>query len=65
METYHPPTLIDKSPNVATAILVLFVIGTIVFPLRVYTRLSNNAWGTDDTLMSIATVWALEMVHGG
>ena len=56
MEAYSPPTLIDKSPSVATAILVLIVLSLIVFPLRVYVRLTNRAWGTDDTLMSLAAV---------
>lgn len=56
MAAYDPPTLIDKSPSVATAVLILLVLSLIVFPLRVYTRLTNKAWGTDDTLMSAATV---------
>ena len=43
MAAYDPPTLIDKSPSVATAVLILLVLSLIVFPLRVYTRLTNKA----------------------
>ena len=56
MDTYSPPTLTGKSSNVATAILVLFALAVLVFPLRVYVRVTNKAWGIDDTLMAIATV---------
>jgi hypothetical protein len=56
MDAYDPPTLVDKSPNVVAAVLTLIAVALIVFPLRAYVRITNKAWGIDDTLMSIAAV---------
>lgn len=56
MDAYDPPMLVDKSTNVVAAILTLGILALIVFPLRAYVRITNEAWGCDDTLMAIATV---------
>lgn len=46
----------DKAPNLAASIIALAVIAYITYGLRVYTRLSNGAWGLDDWSMTLATV---------
>lgn len=56
MNAYDPPTLVDKSPNVFAAVATLAIVALIVFPLRAYVRITNRAWGIDDTLMAIALV---------
>lgn len=48
----------DNAPNVAATIIILVTISLIVFPLRVYTRLKHNAWGSDDWSMLVAVVRA-------
>ena len=56
MYAFDPPSLVDKSRNVVAAVLTLSIVGLVVFPLRAYVRISNKAWGIDDTLMAVATV---------
>lgn len=56
MDAFDPPSLVDKSPNVVAAVLTLSIVGLVVFPLRAYVRITNKAWGIDDTLMAVATV---------
>ncbi|USP74527.1 hypothetical protein yc1106_01801 [Curvularia clavata] len=46
----------DKSPHLAASIIALAVIAYITYGLRVYTRLSNGAWGLDDWSMTLATL---------
>jgi hypothetical protein len=56
MDAYDPPTLVDKSPDVFAAVATLAIVAFIVFPLRTYVRITNKAWGIDDTLMAVALV---------
>lgn len=53
--------LVDHAPDVAAAIITLGVVAFFVFPLRVYVRVNNGAWGMDDWCMTAATV-SLEML---
>ncbi|KAI4625150.1 uncharacterized protein J4E87_004996 [Alternaria ethzedia] len=46
----------DNAPELAASVIALAVIAYILFGLRVYTRLHNNAWGLDDWSMTAATV---------
>jgi hypothetical protein len=56
MNAYEASTLVDKSPNVVAAVSTLAIVALIVFPLRAYVRITNKAWGIDDTLMAVALV---------
>jgi hypothetical protein len=46
----------DNAPELAASVIALAVVAIILFGLRVYTRLHNNAWGLDDWSMTAATV---------
>lgn len=46
----------DNAPELAASVIALTVIAFILFGLRVYTRLHNNAWGLDDWSMTAAIV---------
>lgn len=48
--------LVDKAPDVFTAVIILGIVACIAFPLRVYVRLKKKVWGYDDWCMSIAIV---------
>jgi hypothetical protein len=56
MNAYDPPMLVDRSLNVFAAVVTLAVVALVVFPLRAYVRITNKAWGIDDTLMAVALV---------
>ncbi|KAK4542624.1 hypothetical protein LTR36_006673 [Oleoguttula mirabilis] len=46
----------DKAPDVFAAVFVLGFVACIVFPLRVYVRLTKKIWGYDDWCMCIGFV---------
>jgi hypothetical protein len=50
----------DNAPQLAASVIALAIIAYILFGLRVYTRLHNNAWGLDDWSMTAATVSQLK-----
>ncbi|KAK5116842.1 hypothetical protein LTR85_009102 [Meristemomyces frigidus] len=51
--------LSGDAPNIVGTVVTLLVFGSIAFPLRVYVRASNRAWGWDDWSMVVAAVpWA-------
>lgn len=53
----------DNAPELAASVIALAVIAYILFGLRVYTRLHNNAWGLDDWSMTAATVSQPRGIH--
>ena len=50
------------APNVFAAVLILAICAFIVFPLRLYIRITKNAWGYDDWCMSIGAVSRLALI---
>ena len=52
----------DNAPDVFAAVFTLAVFACLVFPLRLYIRLSKKgAWGYDDWCMSVGFVSLLAM----
>ncbi|KAK3673433.1 hypothetical protein LTR78_006667 [Recurvomyces mirabilis] len=46
----------DNAPNLAAVVIVLFIASAIVFPLRIYIRLSKKVWGVDDWMIVAAVL---------
>ncbi|KAK5114356.1 hypothetical protein LTR62_002608 [Meristemomyces frigidus] len=46
----------DKAPGVVGTVLTLFILGFIVFPLRIWIRRTNQSWGWDDVCMLLAVL---------
>lgn len=47
---------VDRAPQLAGSVIALVAVASVTFALRIYTRLSNGAFGIDDWSMALAMV---------